>query len=1234
MALSFKTNEFQETYKTLDELSKAGQLTPEIAREIVTQKGIDPVEFKKANKKFKAFKEQPNIKGLIERGFNPTEPTLLDQIFLAPTRAVGKAGEGLFNLGDAAARASLSEETYKTIKDTIDKVTPDRVKDIGSAITDPYHGEGIGGTTSKLTGDIGSYLIGGGATWKLGSTALNSGKISPQVARLLNKLSRAGRLGVKGGALGLAGAIGSTLVENPNQNSIDYLYAAISGNQEALDKLIEYQKNPDKPELNDYFDALLKNIAFEVPLTFGVMGLGTTLGALARKHSSKITSGVKTVETELGKAVSPVTKKIGKSKLGKKAKQYFSSRRGTDDVTLARVVERDAAANSALQLTNGYADDLLASIETNLKDKIIAEPDYIEYVINGALGGNKTQINRLAVDSPETLAIINEMRKEINVVQKGAANILGDNSKLAIKIKSDPSLKTWMLRSFEFYDNPEYAKKIRKRVEKRLTGQDVQGNIGDEVIDNVADYFSRHLGVSKNDPIVQQELESLVGVGTESSFLDFLEEIGNRNAVKSTGKPLYKRDNIPIEIRDLFGEVRDPIKNFAKSYQKLAVMNAENKFLSEMAVSLQKKFDDRVVEVMENNPELTREAAVNRVKNSMVDVSSVGSNALETVMGRKTLAKNQIKNPLQNVYADPEYKKLMEEGLNPQWNSKIINYFLAAKGTTQKIKTVYNPATHAKNVAGNFAMLGANGMLFSGEEKKQAIKTVLTSLGSKNNKELGKRMQLYSKLGITNSNLGLAEIKNNYRGIARDLDGWLERTTSGNTALSKIKKGEEWVTNAYQAEDDVFKIVHFEKTLEYLQDAYPQLEKEQLYQMAAQRTRDLMPNYNLVPTAVKALRILPVGDYMSFPFEMTRISKNLLKYTHDDLLSDNSILQKEAAKRLAGMTVVGTAPTIAMEGSKLVYDIDEDEHNAIELLGAPYEINTDRIYLSPINRDKNNHLGVDVRNIGSWDPFNYVKAAARNAHDMIIMGTDPERSKYEFNKTAIAAIDQTLGPFLGPSMITEGILNVVSGGRGYEPDTLEGYLEKGLESVLDLGDPFILKWLERRKNYEQTGMTDYYTTIPESSVSFPFSWIGLKDQRIDLTSGMRYNLNPEFNKVTKAQNAMNDVMKKPNITDPEKIMDSFKDVQKIRLDGFKNIRDVLELYQTLGLDIEDVINGISIDERRNIDKEKIDMMEAAQQNMFIPYMPKETLETEINKIPVPWDRMLKGYYMLEGKRLD
>ena len=56
-----------------------------------------------------------------------------------------------------------------------------------------------------------------------------------------------------------------------------------------------------------------------------------------------------------------------------------------------------------------------------------------------------------------------------------------------------------------------------------------------------------------------------------------------------------------------------------------------------------------------------------------------------------------------------------------------------------------------------------------------------------------------------------------------------------------------------------------------------------LEEMAAARTRDLMPNYALVPKAVKMLRRWPLSDFAAWPSEMMRVSKNLLKYTYDDV---------------------------------------------------------------------------------------------------------------------------------------------------------------------------------------------------------------------------------------------------------------------------------------------------------------------------------------------------------------
>lgn len=1238
MALSFKSNEFRETRNTLEELSRQGKLTPDVAREIVTSKGINPKEFKEANRKFKAFKEQPHIKKLIERGIDPTEPTIVDQFFLAPTRAVGQFVEGALNLGDAAARASLEKDTYDSIKNTIDGITPERAKEMASAFTDPYHGEGIAGAASEITGDIGSYIIGAGGAIKLGNLALQSNRVAPQVARLTNKMGRKSKLATKGGALGLAGAIGTTIVENPKENSVDYIYATLSKDPDALKKLEDYARNPTDPELSDYFNALLKNIALETPLSIGFLGAGPLMKAVASKHVTGLNSKLKSVSTRLDK----ITEPIGKTKAARKAKQYLTSRRGTDDATLAKVIEREASVNTAMKLAQGYADDLKQSIESNLKKQIQANPNYVEEIVDQALKGDDAAMTRLRFDSPQTASIVSEMNNAVQGLQKELSSTTGISSKLSTTI--DNSLGTYMTRSYNIFDNPTYKKDIQQRVQKRMGGLDVDGKIGDEVVDRAAEYIANKAGVAMDDSYVQETLEKLVGVGAQdkNAFLGFIEDIANKEVLKNTGKPLFKRKDVPLEIRDLFGEIKDPAKNFAKTYEKLATINAENKFLQEMAVSLETKFQNRVADIMKADPNLTKVQAEIRAKESMVDVSDIGSDALSAIVGHRPLSKGAIKNPLQNVYADEEYAKIMRDGLNPTFNNdslggKLLNYAIAAKGLSQKSKTVYNPATHAKNIAGNVTMLGANGMLPAGESVGKAMESVLGNISNKSNRELSKKLALYNRLGITNSNLGLGEIRANMKTVAKNADDFLEKTTTGKRIIGKGKKFDEKVTGIYQAEDDFFKIVHFEKTLDYLKKAYPNLESEELLQMAAQRTRDLMPNYNLVPTAVKSLRVLPVGDFVSFPAEMTRISKNLAKYTLQDLGSGNEELFRAGTKRLGGMTLVGSVPALAMEGSKLLYDIDDEQHDAMAMLGPRYEVNSDKIYLSGINKDKNGHYGVDYVNIGAWDPFNYIKSFAKNTHDIIMMGTgmDKDATNYELNKTALALMDQTVAPFLGPSMLTEAALDAFGLGKGdirSEP-TLEGKLASTMDIVLDTFDPFIGKFLERRKQYEASGMTDYYSTIPASSVDWP-AIVGLKSQRADLTAGMRFNFNPEFNQVFSGQDQMQDVLGTPNVTDPEKYMDEFKDAQRVRLKGFRNVKDMVELYRKLGFNLEDMVMGVSLDERFPVNQNKIEILEGASNNYFIPYMPKETNATYLNQAQIPWDRMLKGYSMLEGKRLD
>ena len=165
--------------------------------------------------------------------------------------------------------------------------------------------------------------------------------------------------------------------------------------------------------------------------------------------------------------------------------------------------------------------------------------------------------------------------------------------------------------------------------------------------------------------------------------------------------------------------------------------------------------------------------------------------------------------------------------------------------------------------------------------------------------------------------------------------------------------------------------MHFEKTKDYLKKAFPNKNISEIESLAASRTRDLMPNYALVPKYFKQLRGFPVGDFLSFPAEMVRISKNLIKYTLDDLSSGNFELTKQGAKRLAGLTTVGISGDYLKNKSMMLMNINKDQDEAINNTIPYYEQDYSRIYLSPIQKRKDGSVVVDYVNLGPVDPFEY-----------------------------------------------------------------------------------------------------------------------------------------------------------------------------------------------------------------------------------------------------------------------
>ena len=100
--------------------------------------------------------------------------------------------------------------------------------------------------------------------------------------------------------------------------------------------------------------------------------------------------------------------------------------------------------------------------------------------------------------------------------------------------------------------------------------------------------------------------------------------------------------------------------------------------------------------------------------------------------------------------------------------------------------------------------------------------------------------------------------------------------------MTKLKKLGSFFQGKYVAEDDTWKITNYVVELDRLKQSAVKQGIELtddvvrgLKQEAANIVKNTVPNYAYVGSAVKTARILPIGNFMSFPAEMIRTTTNI-----------------------------------------------------------------------------------------------------------------------------------------------------------------------------------------------------------------------------------------------------------------------------------------------------------------------------------------------------------------------
>ena len=249
----------------------------------------------------------------------------------------------------------------------------------------------------------------------------------------------------------------------------------------------------------------------------------------------------------------------------------------------------------------------------------------------------------------------------------------------------------------------------------------------------------------------------------------------------------------------------------------------------------------------------------------------------------------------------------------------------------------------------------------------------------------------------------------------------------------------------YVAEDDIWKILNYEVQLVQRGDRYAKagikISPQALKQEVAQIVQDTVPNYAKVGEFVRAARVSPFGNFMSWPSEVFRTGFGIFKQIAKDLrdpvtgklnpVTSTNPMRDLGLKRLVGMVgAMGIIPYGLIKGSQAIFGVSNEEADAANDFVAPWAKSSQKIYFRDPNTDELFYIDWSKNNV--YDtltrPFQTV---LRNIQEGI---QDEEILLKGFVQGIAEAAGETASPFISESIYTEAFMDI----WGREGRTREG----------------------------------------------------------------------------------------------------------------------------------------------------------------------------------------------------
>ena len=705
-----------------------------------------------------------------------------------------------------------------------------------------------------------------------------------------------------------------------------------------------------------------------------------------------------------------------------------------------------------------FVDDLTKPLNPNIVKNI-------KKTVNkrlGAVKGNEISNNMLTA--------LTKTRGEFNKLLEITAQGPGAKADLPVGVTKDlrkimgNRVKNYIGNTFEIFENAEAGFFSRFKPTQEAT-------------DRVKKIFMRYAAKNKN-PITELEAEGMVN--------DIIKGVRKMNPGKDT-LPTFAYQDLSSSAKDPFA-----LKTFAQTIEKkLPGGKKELKIIGKGSKAFRELFgeiEDVRHSIFEGMNRLSTIARKNQLFDEILDVDDAmkAKAKADTPPGQRgffhstPLAAKRAFGPNADVVKMDDYvKEYFKDGvlinrLSNTYTTKEIaegftnvsqiqnfmrgdsggvlgktfsmayrNLLLTPKAGAQYAKTILSVPTHIRNFLSSSAFSLANGVVFSNPKvfaKAMSNAFGMVQVGGPRKPLSQEKYREYLELGVVNTNVRLGDLRNLMKdirfgegNIATDSVLKPMLNTLGKRVSRGVKKAGKVMQDLYVAEDDIWKIVNYEVQLIQRGDAYRKagvkIAPDALKREVAQIVQDTVPNYAKVGEFVRAARVSPFGNFMSWPSEIFRTGYNIFEQGLKDLKTPG--FRGLGMKRIVGMTAAASViPYGLTKGSQAIFGVSNEEADAANDFVAPWAKSSTKIYFRDPETDDLFYIDWSKNNV--YDtltrPFQSVLRNIQEGienEDVLIKG---------FARGIAEAAGETASPFISESIYTEAFMDI----WGREGRTREG----------------------------------------------------------------------------------------------------------------------------------------------------------------------------------------------------